>query len=735
MSAITGFLGFPSKGSEGQYRPGPYYLPYSGGWLSAEAGSYLNWWQMGYDVKGGGGTAMVEACISAYAQTVAMCPGNHWLLKNDGGRERVVNSALTRVLRRPNDYQSISDFLLNAVRWVYYEGNAYALAVRNERYEITQLHLMDSTQSQAQLAYNGEIFYDLGGNEIVERQIGPSLKVPARDVLHIKLHTPRHPLKGETPLMAAALQQAATNAALEQQLRFFANQARPAFVLTTDQVLTKEQVEVIRERWNEQAKGLNSGGTPILTAGLKADKLTVSAQDNAVIDLLKLSDGAIATVLRIPSALVNQGTAPFSSTEALMQFWLASGLGFILNHVEEAIGNLFRLKGQPDEYLEFDTGALLRTAYKDRVEAEARAVQGGLKSPNEARAELELPEVEFGDEPRVQQQVVPLSAWGKQLEAPTQPGGQPAAPADVPAKVDPSAAKDDADKEAEENKAALELAPALFQIEFRQQALPLCNLPASLLRFNEADHPRDPAGTSTGGQFTSGGGEGGGDQPADNTKPKGSPPELKQTSDDPETLFAEAEVANAYLATWLDKGDGVANQMGAETTTANPGTFDFEQPGHTLFLAPLKTRESAERKVRDEYHGDWSELRDLARTTVAVDTIEQAYAMADRIKATADVAKFKDRYGKDGATEAGYRDLAMIVRAPNGHLMEVQVNTKAMMQAKNVGHKDYEISRVVEGRHKKTPKADWPQEDRAAYDQAMDRQIAVYSAAYGKLKT
>ena len=52
----------------------------------------------------------------AYSQTVAMCPGDHWRGNENGGRERVTTSALTRILRKPNDYQSISDFLLNATR-------------------------------------------------------------------------------------------------------------------------------------------------------------------------------------------------------------------------------------------------------------------------------------------------------------------------------------------------------------------------------------------------------------------------------------------------------------------------------------------------------------------------------------------------------------------------------------------------------------------------------------------
>src|SRR6187397_3587481 len=123
-------LGWPAAAPEGAFRPGPYFL--SNGWLPA--GSPWNYWQSGQNVRPyGGPSAMLEACISAYAQTVPMCSGDHWRRLDNGGRERVTNSALSRILRRPNDYQSISDFLLNAVRSLYLDGNAYALALRNDR--------------------------------------------------------------------------------------------------------------------------------------------------------------------------------------------------------------------------------------------------------------------------------------------------------------------------------------------------------------------------------------------------------------------------------------------------------------------------------------------------------------------------------------------------------------------------------------------------------------------------
>jgi HK97 family phage portal protein len=446
-----------AKTAEGQYRPGPYYLPYSGGWLSEEAGQYLNFWQMGHNVSGSGTNAMVEACVSAYSQTVSMCPGDHWRTKRNGGRERVTNSDLSRIIKEPNDYQTISDFLLNLVRSLYVDGNAYALALRNNRYEVDSLHLMHPEVSYPQV-YGGEIFYSLGGNEVVSQRLtGASnnqMTVPARDVLHIRLHSPHwsagHGLKGESPLKQAIAMDLATSQAMTaQNFAFYTNQSRPSSVLTTDEKVTPEQLKMLHEAWNAQSRGMNQGKTPILTAGLKPMPLSVSAQDSQMADIMKMSDQRIALAFRIPMAILGVPGATGSagagtSTELLMHSWIAQGLGFALNQVEEGFGKFFGLKGQPEEYCEFSTSVLLRSSMKDRIAALAQGVQGGIYAPNEARAAEELPAVEFGEEPRVQQQVVPLSAAAAIPKLPG-PGGSPPAPApsepDLPA-ADPGSKKD-----------------------------------------------------------------------------------------------------------------------------------------------------------------------------------------------------------------------------------------------------------------------------------------------------
>ena len=418
--------------AEGAYRPGPYLLS-DGGWLSASSGRFTNFWQMGFLPEPyNSNSAIVEACVGAYAQTIAMCPGDHWRKLANGGRERVTTSALSRVIRRPNDYQSISDFLLNLTRRLYADGEAFAYAVRNDRFEIAELHLV--RHGRAGVASDGSIFYALYGNEVAERRFDLAQPIPARDVLHVRLHTPLHPLKGASPLVANQLSLALSGAAMNQQVAFYLNQARPSFMLETDAQLTRDQVKELRASWNEQTQGENAGGTPILAWGLKAKPIVTNANDNQLAELLKISQEDVALAFQMPLQVLGIGGTPFASTEALMSSWKSRGLGFALNHIEEAFGLLFGLKGVPDEYLEFDTRALMRSAFKDRIEGLARGVLSGIFSPDEARAEEDLPAVPdgHGAEPRVQQQVVPLSyGTAMQPPGPVAPTA-PAAPADQP---------------------------------------------------------------------------------------------------------------------------------------------------------------------------------------------------------------------------------------------------------------------------------------------------------------
>jgi HK97 family phage portal protein len=411
------------------------YIPPSWPW---------NFWQLGYDPIRVGGGAIVAACIDTYAQTAAECPPSHWRSTGDGGRERVTTSALSRIMLRPNSYQSGSDFILNLVGYLYGDGNAYALAIRNNRFEVAELHLMDSASCGASVASNGQVFYSLAGNPVVEAVLPRETlqRVPARDVLHIKLNARGNPLKGEPPLINAMPDIAANQSLVRQAHTFAQNESKPSGVLTTDQSLEDWQNKEIHQMWLERTTGAGAGGVPILSSGLKFQAISTNSRDAQHAELMQITDGHIATVYRIPLPMLSLwGAQVQPASEDQMRFWVAGAFGFSLNHIEDGIGKFFGLPGWPEEYLEFDTAALLRSAQRDRIEALARGVQGGIYSPNEARALEDLPAAEEGDEPRVQQQVVPLSAWADVPPATSAPAAPPPAPLADSAMTDTQAAK------------------------------------------------------------------------------------------------------------------------------------------------------------------------------------------------------------------------------------------------------------------------------------------------------
>ena len=136
-----------------------------------------------------------------------------------------------------------------------------------------------------------------------------------------------------------------------------------------------------------------------------------------MVEAFQMTVSNIAKVFRVPPAVIGDLTgATFNNSATMMQWFLASGLGYLLKHVENDLNNLFGLPF--NQSLDFDTRELLRSDFNAQIQTLGEGVLKGIYSPNEARAVLGMGPVEAGEEPRVQQQVVPLSAWDQEPPAP-----------------------------------------------------------------------------------------------------------------------------------------------------------------------------------------------------------------------------------------------------------------------------------------------------------------------------
>lgn len=216
------------------------------------------------------------------------------------------------------------------------------------------------------------------------------------------------------------------------------------------------------------------------------------------------------------------------------------------------------------------------------------------------------------------------------------------------------------------------------------------------------------------------------------------PPKAKQPASTQEELYAKAAEGLEQLRDWLNRGKGVASQMGFQSMKKAPSDVtpeEWAKPGGMLFIAGLKAADGrAKEKVDADYGGDWSKLLDVVRCTLAVDNLDD---MADTIrqlegKGLTPMQQPKNRFAKP--TEMGYRDMVMIVQLPNGMAAEVQFNVKDMLQAKNAGHKLYEKSRSIVAKNMKdgviADPSTWDPADRAAYDESEAAQKKLYDDAW-----
>jgi HK97 family phage portal protein len=394
--------------------------------MSIPASWPVSWWQQGLETQNRAKTSIVSSCVDAYAQTIATIPPYHWRLDDEDTKERIRTSAASRTINYPNSYQTRSDFYLNLIGQLLYHGNAYALGLRNDRNELVEMHLLDARTTAPYIEPDSRaVFYGIGDNPLIDGEYEPQMLAPSRDIMHIRLYTPRHPLVGVSPIENAANSIASNASITRQQATFFDNMNRPSGILSTDAKLTKDQMLQLREAFNEQSKNMNTGGVPILGQGLKWSPMSITSQDAQLVEAFHMTVEDIARAFRVPLPLVNDNRhSTYNNVEQLISHWLSGGLGFLIDHVENNLDRFFGLR--TTDRIEFDVDMLLRTDFMTRVEGYTKAIQHALMSPNEARAKFSgLSKVAHGDKPIVQQQMVPLGWTENQPQSAPEPEPAP----------------------------------------------------------------------------------------------------------------------------------------------------------------------------------------------------------------------------------------------------------------------------------------------------------------------
>lgn len=387
------------------------------GWVDVSTSWYKpNWFQLGLEkpdpnvaLKSSG----VYACIATLSQELARLRISHYTNKDLKGRVEMYNSPISRLFARPNSYQTHSDFILYLMYSLLMRGNAYAYAARDARGNVRTITPLNPGGVQPYVTEDGDIFYSVAQfNDEPGVDFDPNYFVPQRDMLHVRLFTPTHPLIGVTPLTACMTSVAHGMSIQSEATRFFDNESKPAGILSTPKSLSRERAERIRDAWAAGTTGAHTGKVPVLDNDLKFMPMSLSAADSQIVEQYAMTKKDVAIVFRVPLYMVGEGESQFRTAEASQRDFVTRALGFYIEHLEAAFNNFFGFDGRT-KYIEFDVErGIMRPEFNQRIEGLAKGIQGGLYSPNEARKVENLEAKEAGDNLFMQRQNVPINILG-----------------------------------------------------------------------------------------------------------------------------------------------------------------------------------------------------------------------------------------------------------------------------------------------------------------------------------
>ena len=401
----------------------------------------------------------VFACVSIIAQEIARLHIQHLVEQPSGGFKSKEASRAVAVLRNPNEYQTRSDFWLTYMAGLLTHGNAYAVAIRDSRGRIRELHCQPPLSVAPRVGEGGKIFYGVATDTTSPSSVNaPDYMVPARDVMHRRLITPRNPLVGVSPVTASQWSILQNIEISKSGAHFFANQSRYAGVLKTEQKLTPEAIERMGASWNAGGSKEFAGKTAVLDRGVEFQSVTATASDSQMAQIFGMSVTDVCRTFRIPKWMLGdlEGTS-FRNVESMQRAFVAGTLGFYVDGNEAALDRLFKIP--PTESLAYNLErGYLKSDFSERMKAFGDAITGGVMTPNEVRNIEGLEDVEGGDKVYLQKQMTPTD-----ILADPPPPPVPIAP------PVPGAPKSDDD----DDQAPGELQAAQLRLEFADELVKL----------------------------------------------------------------------------------------------------------------------------------------------------------------------------------------------------------------------------------------------------------------------
>jgi len=353
----------------------------------------------------------------------------------DGIWEEVEVGAFSPVLRKPNRYQTIGKFI---EQWMFSKliwGNTYVLKQRDQRGVVVALYILDPSRVRVLVAEDGSVYYALL-RDTLSNQPQDQVVVPAREIMHDVMYAFYHPLVGLPPLHASGLLATLGLKIITSSANLFANGSMPGGILIAPAGITDEQARKLQENWEANFSGDNAGRVAVIGGDMKYEPLRQTADKSQLTEQWGKTSEAIATTFHVPFHLVGGPPPPYNNIQALTVQYFTQCLQTLCKQCETVLDEGLGLGRQfENRYgVEFDIDDLLWMDSLTMMNVIRDGVGAGVFSPNDGRLMRNLPPVEGGDTPYLQQQNYSLSALNRRDSSadPFGAAAQTAQPAEPP---------------------------------------------------------------------------------------------------------------------------------------------------------------------------------------------------------------------------------------------------------------------------------------------------------------
>jgi HK97 family phage portal protein len=332
-------------------------------------------------------SATVHACVRVLSEDVGKLPLILYRRTKDGGKERVPDHPLYRVLRtRPNAWQSPISFLGMGQTHIELRGAAFAFITRVGG-KVRELLPIPADRVRVEQREDWSPHFYVRTNN-AERE------VPATDMLYV----PGLSMDGVTGITPITFARESIGLALAMEKhggRLFRNSARPSGILERPAgapALKKDAAQMLVDSFNEKYSGDGQHRTALLEEGTTFRPITMTSEDAQFLETRQYQRTEICGVFRVPPPKIGDHTrSTFNNIEQLSLDYLSDSLVPRLVRWEQAINRCCLTPEEQDEFfVEFLVDAVLRSDVVSRYNAYGIAIQNGIMSPNEARVKENL---------------------------------------------------------------------------------------------------------------------------------------------------------------------------------------------------------------------------------------------------------------------------------------------------------------------------------------------------------